>query len=145
MAGFLHRVCIQFVALLFGVCATLGLQAACLDNLQGELIQGGLIWGTVAPGSRVTLDGESLDVMANGTTVAGFGRDAAESAMLVVAGAQPCEESLTIAARDYKIQRVEGVPQQTVTPSPEYLERIGRERSLVANAKRQRLSRPDLL
>ena len=145
MAGFLHRVCIQFVALLFGVCATLGLQAACLDNLQGELIQGGLIWGTVAPGSRVTLDGESLDVMANGITVAGFGRDAAESAMLVVAGAQPCEESLTIAARDYKIQRVEGVPQQTVTPSPEYLERIGRERSLVANAKRQRLSRPDLL
>mgnify|MGYP006970150167 CR=1 FL=1 len=87
MAVVLHLVHIQFVALLFGACATPGLQAACLDNLQGELIQGGLIWGTVAPGSRVTLDGQSLDVMADGNTVARFGRHGHAPAMVVVAGA----------------------------------------------------------
>jgi murein DD-endopeptidase MepM/ murein hydrolase activator NlpD len=77
--------------------------------------------------------------------MAGFGRNAATSAVLVVAGEQPCEETLAIISREYKIQRVEGVPQQTVTPSAEHLERIRREQAKVGAAKRQRLSRPDLL
>jgi murein DD-endopeptidase MepM/ murein hydrolase activator NlpD len=124
---------------------TQGVQAACLKGLQGELTQGGLIWGTVAPGSRVTLDGQPLDVLSDGTTFAGFGRDAAGSAALEVTGEQPCEETLAIAARKYVIQRVEGVPQSTVTPSAEHVERIRREQALVNAAKGQRLSRPDLL
>jgi murein DD-endopeptidase MepM/ murein hydrolase activator NlpD len=122
-----------------------GLWAACLDNQQGQVVQGGLLWGTVAPGSSVTLDGEALDVLADGTTVMGFGRNAAASALLVVKGTVPCEETLQISPRDYKIQRVEGVPQKTVTPPPEQTARIKRERALVGVAKGQRLQRPDLL
>ena len=44
-------------------------------QFDGSLQQGGFIWGQVAPGSVVTLDGEQLDVLADGTTFAGFGRD----------------------------------------------------------------------
>ena len=113
--------------------------------LEGQLIQGGLIWGDAQPGSTVTLDGQPLDVLDNGTFFAGFGRDAAATAELVIEGAVSCRQTLQIRSRQYRISRVEGVPQQTVTPSEEHLDRIKRERALVGAAKGQRLQRPDLL
>ena len=119
--------------------------ASCVE-LEGSLTQGGLIWGTVPPGSRVTLDGETLDVLQAGTTIAGFGRNAAATAELVVeGGADVCRQTLQITPRQYAVQRVQGVPQKTVTPPPEQLERIRREQALVNAAKAQRLLRPDLL
>ena len=119
-------------------------RADCTE-LEGQLIQGGMVWGTVAPGSRVTLDVKALTVLDDGTTFAGFGRDAAATAELVVEGEQRCSQALQIASRQYNISRVEGVPQKTVTPDPEHLERIRQERVLVGAAKGQRLDRPDLL
>ncbi|MCB1706861.1 MAG: M23 family metallopeptidase [Halioglobus sp.] len=116
----------------------------CLQ-LQGSLTQGGLVWGRVAPGTRVTLDGETLDVLPDGTTFAGFGRDAPATAELVVAGPEPCVQNLHIERREYNIQRVEGVPQKTVTPSAEHMERILREQALVNAAKERYVERPDLL
>jgi len=118
--------------------------ANCVE-LAGSLVQGGLVWGVVAPGSRVTLDGEALDVLADGTVFAGFGRDAPATADLVVQGEESCRRTLQVARRDYNIQRVEGVPQQTVTPSAEDLERIRREQALVDAARARRYNRPDLL
>lgn len=119
--------------------------ASCIE-LEGSLTQGGLIWGTVPPGSRVTLDGETLDVLQAGTTIAGFGRNAAATAELVVeGGADVCRQTLQITPRQYAVQRVQGVPQKTVTPPPEQLARIRREQALVNAAKAQRLLRPDLL
>ena len=113
--------------------------------LEGDLVQGGLLWGSTVPGSSVTLGGNALDVLEDGTFFAGFGRDAAATAELVIAGERPCRQMLQVRARDYRISRVDGVPQKTVTPSQEYLDRIARERALVSAAKGQRLQRPDLL
>jgi len=120
------------------------LWAVC-PQFEGSLQQGGFIWGKVAPGSKVTLAGEALDVLEDGTTWAGFGRDAAATAHLQVEGPQPCSATLVIKQRDYNIQRVDGVPQKTVTPSQEHLDRIHRERLLVSAAKGKRLQRPDLI
>ena len=119
--------------------------AQCLQGVSGNTTQGGLLWGTVKPGSRVTLDGEALDVLPDGTTFLGFHRDAPTTAELVVTGKTSCRETLQVTAREYNIQRVEGVPQKTVTPPPEQLERIRRERALVGAAKARRLKRPELL
>ena len=116
----------------------------CLE-LQGQLVQGGLIWGRVTPGSQVSIDGQPLEVFADGTTFAGFGRDAGSRAELRVEGADNCSQTLHISKREYKIQRVEGVPARTVTPPKEQLDRIARERALVAAAKGQRIDRPDIL
>lgn len=116
----------------------------CLE-LQGSLTQGGLVWGRVSPDDRVTLDGEVLDVLPDGTTVAGFARDAAATAELLVEGAGVCRQTLRIAPRQFNIQRVEGVPQHTVTPPPEQLERIRREQALVDAAKASQFPRSDLL
>lgn len=136
--------CSALAAVVMALAASPLALGACLQ-FDGSLQQGGFIWGKVAPGSVVTLDGEQLDVLADGTTFAGFGRDAAASAELVVSGAQSCRETLQVARREYQIQRVEGVPQKTVTPPPEELERIRREATLVANARAPKLARPDLL
>ncbi len=118
--------------------------AQCPD-LHGRLVQGGLVWGQVAPGSAVSLDGEALDVLPDGTFVAGFSRDAAARSTLAVRGAANCDATLEVDTREYNISRVEGVPQETVTPSEEHLARIRREGALVAAAKGQRYPRPEWL
>ena len=43
--------------------------AANCIQLEGALQQGGFIWGSVPPGSTVTLDGKPLDVLEDGTTL----------------------------------------------------------------------------
>ena len=116
--------------------------AQCVD-VQGDPTEGGLIWAKVAPGARVLLDDEVLDVLPNGYVVAAFDRDAPAKSRLRVG--DDCEYQITVNQREYRIQRVEGVPQQTVTPPKEQLERIRRERELVAAAKAQRVERPDWL
>jgi murein DD-endopeptidase MepM/ murein hydrolase activator NlpD len=119
--------------------------ANCIE-LHGSLTQGGLVWGKVPPGSQVSLDGVALDVLDDGTTIAGFGRDASATAELAVDDhGDRCQQTLQIAARKYNIQRVEGVPQKTVTPPPEQLERIRREQALVNAAKARQIVRPDFL
>ena len=133
------------LALLLGFLSVPGVARANCIEFKGSLVQGGLVWGTVAPGSRVTLDGEALDVLGDGTVFAGFGRDAPATTELAVSGGETCRETLQVARRDYDIQRVEGVPQQTVTPSAEEMERIRREQALIDAARARRLHRPDLL
>ncbi len=56
-----------------------------------------------------------------------------------------CSQTLQVARREYNIQRVEGVPQATVTPPPEQLERIRREAALVADARAPSIERPELI
>ncbi len=119
-------------------------QGECLQ-FSGALEQGGFIWGRVEPGSSVRFGGELLDVLPDGTTFAGFGRDAPATVELVVSGPTTCSETLQVARREYNIQRVEGVPQATVTPPPEQLERIRREAALVASARAPSIKRPELI
>ncbi|WOJ96351.1 M23 family metallopeptidase [Congregibacter brevis] len=112
-------------------------------NVQGDPAEGGLIWAKVTPGTSVQLDDQQLTVTPDGFVVAAFHRDAPANSLLRVGN--DCEYSVTVAQREYRISRVEGVPQRTVTPPQEQLERIRRERQLVAAAKAQVIERPDWL
>ena len=117
----------------------------CAD-LAGDFRQGGLLWGQVTPSAHVALDDASILVLPTGTFVLGLGRDAPkEQVFSVVAEGQRCTQTVAVAQRQYNIQRVEGVPQKTVTPPNDVLERIARERALVRKAKAQRIERPELL
>jgi murein DD-endopeptidase MepM/ murein hydrolase activator NlpD len=105
-------------------------------TLQGALEQGGLAWGTVTPGAQVRLDGKPVRVTDDGHFVIGFDRDAkARASLLVIDGNHKAAHALTITQRKYDIQRVTGVPQQTVTPPPDVLARIEREAALVSKAR----------
>ncbi|WP_269617972.1 M23 family metallopeptidase [Zhongshania sp. BJYM1] len=116
-------------------------------NLNGSLEQGGLIWAMVAPGSSAALDGKALAVAENGLFVAGFDRDAGPTASLKVCSPEGecAEQQLSIVQRSYDVQRVNGVPQQTVTPPASVLERIRREGALVSKARSQFTTRQDFV
>lgn len=114
-------------------------------SLEGRAQQGGLLFGQAAPGSEVRLDGAPLMVSADGRFVFGFGRDDAGTVTLEVSepGMDTVRRTLTIAPRDYDIERIEGLPPATVTPPPEVLERIRREAGLVRQARARRDDRTD--
>ena len=106
-------------------------------DLAGELVQGGLVRGQVAPDSAVWLDGRSLRVTADGWFVLGFGRDAPASAELLVRAPTGEERRhiLQIAPRTYRVQRIDGLPPRTVTPSEADLARIRADAGLLDAAK----------
>lgn len=128
------------------LCATAPLAPpAWAFSLEGRPQQGGLMFGQAAPGSEVRLDGAPLMVSADGRFVFGFGRDDTGTVTLEVnePGAEPARRALTIATRDYDIERIDGLPPATVTPPPEVLERTRREAGLVRQARARRDDRTD--
>jgi murein DD-endopeptidase MepM/ murein hydrolase activator NlpD len=114
----------------------LGGQASGL-HLEGELIQGGVVRGRVAPGSAAWLDGRELRVSGEGDFVFGFGRDARPRAELVVRYADGREDrrTLEVAVRTYRVQRIDGLPPRQVTPSEEDLARIRADAELIEAAQ----------
>jgi len=118
---------------------------ACLD-VPARALPGALVTVQVEPGHSVTLNGEHLDVDAEGWIAFGLDRDASGALLLRhhdAKGALLCKQQVAVSVREYDIQFVEGVPQETVTPPPEVLERIRREAQLLSRARAQRLARSD--
>jgi murein DD-endopeptidase MepM/ murein hydrolase activator NlpD len=117
----------------------IGTSAMALE-LDGEAVQGGLIFGTVNPGDRVYLDDTQIMVSADGRFVIGFGRDETGQRHLQVQGPGGAEwsQDLTIATREFQVERVDGLPPKTVTPDPEAMERIRLEQEMVTTARARR-------
>jgi murein DD-endopeptidase MepM/ murein hydrolase activator NlpD len=132
-----------FAALVVGCLAAPAL-AGTLE-LDGPLIQGGLIFGTTEPGAKVILDGRPLRVSPSGRFLLGFGRDAKPAAKLEVVHPDGSRESrpLAIESRDYKVQRIDGLPPKQVTPDDSAMVRIKAEIALVAKARGE--DRPEAL
>ena len=106
-------------------------------RLEGVFTQGGILRGQVAPGTVLALDGEPVPVSPSGAFVIGFDRDAATKARLqaVLPSGVQVGQDIVIRPRQYDIQRVTGVPEATVNPPAEVLERIEREAVLVSQAR----------
>ncbi len=96
--------------------------------------QGQLVFGAVPPGSTVKLHGKALRVSPEGRFVFGIGRDEIRNARIDVTLPDGTHERRDIAVkkRDWPIERVTGVPQQTVDPPPDIAARIAREQAAVA-------------
>ena len=102
-----------------------------------EWQQGGIVIGQVSAGEQVEFNGRKISLAPDGKFVLGLGRDAEPLAVLtVISHAKREQHSFAVKAREYEIQRVEGVPQQTVEPSPQQTERIAQEAQLVAAARK---------
>ena len=110
-------------------------------NCAGAFTQGGVALCRTMPGAAISVDGvASGEADENGWAVIGFNREHGPSARVEArllqtsANAQSSSVSAadyTITPREFDIQRVNGLPQQTVTPTdPAVLERIRRESAL---------------
>jgi len=114
-------------------------------ELEGDPVQGGLMFGRTAPGSAVSLDGQDVMVSAEGRFVIGFGRDekGPQTLQVVAPDGTRHERTFAIESRDYRIERVDGLPPRTVTPDPADAERIKREIALVSDARKRLDDRTD--
>lgn len=115
-------------------------------RFRGVWQQGGMVVGRVAPVARVTLAGKPVEVGRDGYFVLGLGRDAPpEIELTVIDPLGQRSLRFEVDQRQYQVQRIEGVPQRTVTPPPEVLERIRREQALVDRARARISPRRDFL
>lgn len=117
-------------------CVPLASVGAALD-LPVDLTQGQLVMGHAEPGCRVRYADRDLRIGANGLFVLGLGRDAAATVKLTVHCAEQSTSVVrTVKQRDYDIERINGLPQKTVTPNPKLVARIHREQAGVVAARK---------
>ncbi len=127
-----------FIALLVLVLALAGPPARAAElGLEGDFLQGGLIFGQAVPDAELTLDGRRVRVSGAGRFIFGFGRDAPPNVVLEVAWPDGKVElrHLVVAERSYEIQRIDGLPPKMVTPPEAVLARIRTENGRIARAR----------
>jgi hypothetical protein len=106
-------------------------------ELRGEPTQGGLLIGHAGPNSEIMLDGKPVPVSPDGAFVIGFGRDHGLTAELEVSiNRGPRERrTLVVMPRLFDVQRITGVAEKYVSPSPADMKRIEEERRLIRQAR----------
>ncbi len=114
---------------------------------EGPQVQGGLLQGSAAVGSKVKVDGRSVKLSPEGLFLVGFGRDYGLESRVVVTSPDGVRESvvLQVERRDYDIQHIDGLPKRKVAPNADDMKRIRKEGSLVAQGRRRNDSRTDFL
>lgn len=99
-------------------------------SLSGKYVQGGFAVGRTAPRATIDLDGQALTTAsADGWFVIGFDRDAPPTSVLTVSTPDGSAiDERPVAAGDFDIQRIDGLPPEQVTPTdPILLERLAAE------------------
>lgn len=99
----------------------------------GAFTQGGLVVCRTLPGAELLVDGVSMGrANAEGWGVIGFMREhGAQARISARSGEGLVAQQHAIAPRTFDVQRVDGLPQQTVTPTePAVLARIQRDTAL---------------
>mgnify|MGYP001423295071 CR=1 FL=1 len=116
-------------------------------KLQGHFEQGGIVFGQTDPTASVYLNGESVLISPNGHFVIGFGRDETGPVELEVttAAGDVWQHDYQISARTFDIQRIDGLPQRTVTPDPDVVAEIRKNNEEVWVARQHRTDREDFV
>ena len=114
--------------------------AGCPLEVPDAIRQGDLVVARSAAGCVVSVDGRRVRVSPDGAFVFGAGRDARKVSVAVEGGPRV---SRAVAPREWRVERVDGVPPSTVTPPPEIAERIAREQAKVAAARTRDDDRDD--
>tara|TARA_B100000686_G_C16727671_1_gene938739 strand:- start:890 stop:1708 length:819 start_codon:yes stop_codon:yes gene_type:complete len=106
-------------------------------SIRGEFLQGGLIVGQTKPAAVVMLDKKKIMVGTNGRFIFGFGRNAKKIWKLLVLfpNGQKLRKNLQIRERKYRIQKIDGLPSNMVTPSKRELRRIMIEGNAIRSAR----------
>jgi len=115
--------------------------------IKGNLIQGGFVYAFLPANSSATLNGKSVLVEPDGFLVVGFGRDAKKDQLLEITTADGKIENrfLHLKSREYVVQRIDGLPQNKVTPPQAFWVRINREAKLLKDIRRRTSKRREFL
>ena len=105
-------------------------------TFNGKFIQGSFILGKTEPGSEVFIDKKKVKVTSDGFFVFGLGRDRKYDVVITLNKDGNKQKIVKkVQKRKYNIQRIDGLPEEQVTPPEEVYERIKKENKLIGDAK----------
>ena len=105
-------------------------------EFKGKFEQGSFIMGKAQKGSEVEIDNRKIRITKNGYFAFGLGRDRKNNVVIKISengNTQIIEKK--VLKRDYKIQKIDGLPKKQVTPPPEVFERIKKDNILIGKAR----------
>ena len=102
----------------------------------GKFIQGHFILGITDPGSKIIIDKKEIKVSQDGYFVFGIDRDR-KFDILITKISNNKKEKITkkIFKRKYKIQKIDGLPENKVTPPESVYKRIKKENNAIGEAR----------
>ena len=105
-------------------------------EFQGKFIQGHFIIGKTEPGTKILIDKKKVRTSDDGYFVFGIGRDRKYDVVITLNKDGNKQKIVKkVLKRKYDIQKIDGLPEEKVTPPEEVYERIKKENILIGNAK----------
>ena len=112
------------------------IQTLCAVEFKGKFEQGSFILGKTEPGSKVFIDKRKIRVSNQGFFAFGLDRDRKNDVIIRIhKGSKLKTIYKKVLKREYKIQRIDGLPSKQVTPPPEVYERIKKDNVLIGKAR----------
>ena len=108
--------------------------------LHGQVRQGEMLFGYVSPESKLTVNGEAVSLRKDGWFAVGIGRD--ETGDMVFNAEKDGKRTIRtypIEKREWRVQKIDGLPQNTVTPTPEEEKRIAAEMVMAWEARQKKV------
>lgn len=115
--------------------------------LPQQVQQGQLVIARAEPGSEILVGERTVRADVEGRYVFGVGRDTPSPLNIVIRKPSGSSEQheLDVVQRHYRIEKIDGLPQHTVTPDPELARRIAEQQARVAKARERDDARNDYL
>jgi len=105
-------------------------------EFQGKFIQGHFIIGKTESGTKVLIDKKEVRISDDGYFVFGIGRDRKYDVVITLNKDGNKQKIVKkVLKRKYDIQRIDGLPEEQVTPPEEVYVRIKKENKLIGDAK----------
>ena len=105
-------------------------------DFEGKFRQGHFIIGKTEPKSKIWIDKKPVKVSSDGFFVFGIDRDRKYDVIITKMNEGKKEKIVKkIQKREYKIQRIDGLPEKKVTPPKELYDRIKRENKIISDAR----------
>ena len=102
----------------------------------GKFEQGSFILGKTKPDSKVKIDDKKIRVSKDGFFAFGLDRDRKNDVIIKISESGKTEIiEKQVVKREYKIQRIDGLPSKQVTPPPEVYDRIKKDNILIGKAR----------
>ena len=105
-------------------------------EFEGKFIQGHFILGKTDPGAKIQIDKKNIRVSKDGFFAFGLGRDRKNDVVITeTLNGIKNQFVKKVLKREYKIQRIDGLPEKKVTPPKEVYDRIRKENKLIGKAR----------
>ena len=102
----------------------------------GKFIQGHFIIGKTEPNSKIIINKKEIKVSKDGYFVFGIDRDRKFDVLITMINNGKKEKIIKkVFKRKYKIQRIDGLPENKVTPPEEVYKRIKKENNAIGEAR----------